>query len=77
VNNKPAHHYHVPNEQFMNSHKELPLALEACLDLTMALTSPDGYGHATTQEIRTHAFVVRTMLERLKARMETSTWPEA
>ena len=57
----------------MNSHKEFPLALEACLDLTMALTSPDGYGHATTQEIRTHAFVVRTMLERLKARMETST----
>ena len=74
---KPAHHYHVPNEQFMNSQKELPLALEACLDLTMALTSPDGYGHATTQEIRTHAFVVRAMLERLKARMETSTWPEA
>jgi hypothetical protein len=53
--------------------KELPLALEACLDLTIALTSPEGYGHATTQEIRTHAFVVRTMLERLKARMETST----
>jgi hypothetical protein len=57
----------------MNSHKELPLALEACLDLTMALTSPDGYGHATTQEIRTHAFVVRTMLERLKARMDKQT----
>ena len=77
MTNKPAHHYHVPNEQFMNSHKELPLALEACLDLTIALTSPEGFGHATTQEIRTHAFVVRTMLERLKARMETSTWPEA
>jgi hypothetical protein len=61
----------------MNPDKELPLALEACLDLTIALTSPEGYGHATTQEIRTHAFVVRTMLERLKARMETSTWPEA
>ena len=57
--------------------KELPLALEACLDLTIALSSPEGYGHAATQEIRTHAFVVRTMLERLKARMETSTWPEA
>jgi hypothetical protein len=53
--------------------KELPLALEACLDLTMALTSPDGYGHATTQEIRTHAFVVKTMLERLKARMDNQT----
>ena len=57
--------------------KELPLALEACLDLVSALTSPEQYGHATTQEIRTHAFVVKTMLERLKARMETSTWPEA
>ena len=74
---KPAHHYHVPNEQFMNSHKELPLALEACLDLTMALTSPDGYGHAIPSEVKARAFVVRTMLERLKARMETSTWPEA
>ena len=59
------------------TNKELPLALEACLDLTIALTSPEGYGHATTQEIRTHAFVVKTMLERLKARMEASTWPEA
>jgi hypothetical protein len=56
---------------------DLPPALEACLDLTIALTSPEGYGHATTQEIRTHAFVVRAMLERLKARMETSPWPEA
>ena len=52
------------------TNKELPLALEACLDLTIALTSPEGYGHATTQEIRTHAYVVRTMLERLKARMD-------
>ena len=61
----------------MTDNKELPLALEACLDLTIALTSPEGYGHATTQEIRTHAYVVKTMLERLKARMETSIWPEA
>jgi len=57
--------------------KELPLALEACLDLTIALTSPEGYGHATNQEIRTHAFVVKTMLERLKSRMKSGTWPEA
>jgi len=57
--------------------KELPLALEACLDLVSAMVDPEIYGHATTQEIRTHAFVVKTMLERLKARMETSTWPEA
>ena len=57
--------------------KELPLALEACLDLTRNMVDPEVYGHATTQEIRTRAFVVKTMLERLKARMETSTWPEA
>ena len=57
--------------------KELPLALEACLDLVSALTSPEQYGHAMPNEVRTHAYVVKTMLERLKARMETSTWPEA
>ena len=57
--------------------KELPPSIDACLDLVNDLLSPEVYGHATTQEIRTHAFVVKTMLERLKARMETSTWPEA
>jgi hypothetical protein len=57
--------------------KELPLALEACLDLVSAMVDPDIYGYAINQEVRTHAFVVKTMLERLKARMETSTWPEA
>ena len=70
---KPAHHYHVPNEQFMNSHKELPLALEACLDLVNDLLHPEVFGHAIPNEVKTRAFVVRTMLERLKARMETST----
>jgi hypothetical protein len=53
--------------------KELPLALEACLDLVSAMVDPDIYGYAINQEVRTHAFVVKTMLERLKARMETST----
>ena len=57
--------------------KELPLALEACLDLVSAMVDPDIYGYAINKEVRTRAFVVRTMLERLKARMETSTWPEA
>ena len=74
---KPAHHYHVPNEQFMNSHKELPLALEACLDLVNDLVHPEVFGHAIPNEVKSRAFVVRAMLERLKARMESSTWPEA
>jgi hypothetical protein len=29
------------------------------------------------KRVKARAFVVKTMLERLKARMETSTWPEA
>jgi hypothetical protein len=57
--------------------KELPLALEACLDLVRGMVDPEVYGYAINKDVRTHAFVVKTMLERLKARMETSTWPEA
>jgi len=57
--------------------KELPLALEACLDLVKDLVHPEVFGHAIPNEVKTRAFVVKTMLERLKARMETSTWPEA
>ena len=57
--------------------KELPLALEACLDLVRGMVDPEVYGYAINKDARTHAFVVKTMLERLKARMETSTWPEA
>jgi len=57
--------------------KELPLALEACLDLVSAMVDPDIYGYAINKEVRTHAYVVKTMLERLKTRIETSTWPEA
>jgi len=57
--------------------KELPLALEACLDLVSAMVDPEIYGYAINKDVRTHAYVVKTMLQRLKARMEASTWPEA
>jgi hypothetical protein len=58
------------------TNKELPLALEACLDLVNDLLHPEVFGHAIPNEVKTRAFVVKTMLERLKARMETSTWSE-
>ena len=60
--------------------KELPPAIDACLDLVSAMVDPEIYGYAINKDVRTHAYVVKTMLERLKARMErmeTSTWPEA
>ena len=53
--------------------KELPAAIDACLDLVKDLLHPEVFGHAIPDEVKTRAFVVRTMLERLKARMETST----
>jgi hypothetical protein len=56
---------------------DLPPALDACLDLVKDLLHPEVYGHAISSEVKARAFVVKTMLERLKARMETSTWPEA
>jgi len=56
---------------------DLPPAIDACLDLVNDLLSPEVYGHAIPAEVKARAFVVKTMLERLKARMETSTWPEA
>lgn len=52
--------------------KELPLALEACLDLVQDLLDPDMFGHAMPDEVKARAFVVRSMLERLKARTEAS-----
>ena len=61
----------------MKPDKELPPAIDACLDLVNDLLHPEVYGHAIPSEVKTRAFVVKTMLERLKARMETSTWPEA
>ena len=51
---------------------ELPPALEACLDLVSAMVDPEIYGYAINKDVRTHAYVVKTMLERLKARMDTS-----
>lgn len=56
---------------------ELPPAIDACLDLVSDLLHPEVYGHAIPDEAKARAFVVKTMLERLKARMDTSTCPEA
>ena len=50
--------------------KELPPALEACLDLVNDLLHPEVFGHAIPNEVKSRAFVVRAMLERLKARMD-------
>ena len=52
--------------------KELPLALEACLDLVRDLLHPEAFGHAMPDEVKSRAFVVKSMLERLKARIEAS-----
>lgn len=57
--------------------KDLPPAIDACLDLVSDLLHPEVYGHAIPDEVKARAFVVKTMLERLKARMDTSTCPEA
>ena len=72
MTNKPASHYHVPNEQFMNSQRELPPALDVCLDLVRDLLHPEAFGHAMPDEVKSRAFVVKAMLERLKARIEAS-----
>ena len=57
--------------------KDLPPAIDACLDLVNDLLSPEVYGHAIPAEVKARAFVVKTMLERLKARLDTSACPEA
>ena len=57
--------------------QDLPPAIDACLDLVKDLLHPEVYGHAIPDEVKARAFVVKTMLERLKARLDTSTWPEA
>ena len=61
----------------MKPDKDLPPAIDACLDLVKDLLHPDEYGHAMPDDVKSRAYVVKIMLERLKARMETSTWPEA
>ena len=50
--------------------KEFFLALDACLDLVKDLLHPEVFGHAIPNEVKTRAFVVKTMLERLKTRMD-------
>ena len=56
---------------------DLPPALDACLDLVKDLLHPEVFGHAMPDDVKSRAFVVRTMLERLKARMDVQAWPEA
>lgn len=56
--------------------KDLPPAIDACLDLVNDLLSPEVYGHAMPTEVKARAFVIKTMLERLKSRMETGTCKE-
>jgi hypothetical protein len=52
---------------------ELPPAIDACLDLVNDLVHPEVYGHAIPNEVKARAYVIKTMLERLKARMDKQT----
>jgi hypothetical protein len=52
--------------------QDLPPALEVCLDLVKDLLHPEVFGHAMPDEVKSRAFVVRAMLERLKKRIEAS-----
>jgi hypothetical protein len=52
--------------------RDLPPALDVCLDLVKDLLHPEVFGHAMPDEVKSRAFVVRAMLERLKARIEAS-----
>ena len=56
----------------MIDNQELPPALEVCLDLVRDLLHPEAFGHAMPDEVKSRAFVVKAMLERLKARLEAS-----
>jgi len=56
---------------------DLPPSLDACLDLINDLLSPEVYGHSIPSDVKARAFVIKRMLERLKARMESGTCPEA
>ena len=49
---------------------DLPPAIDACLDLVNDLLHPEVFGHAIPNDVKSRAFVVRAMLERLKARMD-------
>jgi len=50
--------------------KDLPPAIEACLDLVKDLLHPEVFGHAIPNDVKARAYVVKTMLQRLKARMD-------
>ena len=52
--------------------RDLPPAIDVCLDLVRDLLHPEVFGHAMPDEVKSRAFVVRSMLERLKARIEAS-----
>ena len=52
---------------------ELPPSIDACLDLVNDLLSPEVYGHSIPSDVKARAFVVKRMLERLKARMDKQT----
>jgi len=52
------------------TNEDLPPALDACLDLVKDLLHPEVFGHSIPNDVKTRAFVVKTMLERLKARMD-------
>jgi hypothetical protein len=54
------------------TNEDLPPAIDACLDLVKDLLHPEVFGHAMPDEVKSRAFVVRAMLERLKARIEAS-----
>ena len=55
---------------------DLPPSIDACLDLVNDLLSPEVYGHSIPSDVKARAFVIKRMLERLKARMDTSTCQE-
>jgi hypothetical protein len=64
------------NSRSNQMNQDLPPAIDACLDLVNDLLHPEVYGHAIPSEVKTRAFVVRKMLERLKARLEGQAWQE-
>jgi hypothetical protein len=47
--------------------------LDAAIELLDDLLNPDGYGHAIPQDLRTRAYVARSMLERVR-RKELALW---
>lgn len=48
-------------------------ALDAALELLDEICSPEIFGHAIPQDLRTRAYVIRSMLERMRHR-EIDEW---